>query len=83
MRTQRILTQFISEELLEHRNGLELQGDDELLISGLIDSLGVMRLLTFIEEELDVEVPPEDVTIDNFRTISVISDYLYARTNST
>lgn len=76
MNTQQLLTQFVTEQLLHDNDGIELSGDDELLISGLIDSLGVIQLVTFIEANFDVEVRPEDVTIENFSTINVVAAYL-------
>lgn len=76
MNTQQLLTQFITGQLLHDNDGIELSGDDELLISGLIDSLGVIQLVTFIEANFDVEVRPEDVTIENFSTINVVAAYL-------
>lgn len=79
MSTQDILTQYISHELLAVNNDSALQADDNLLTSGLIDSLGVMRLVGFIEDEFDVEVLPEDITIENFRTINLIAAYLNKR----
>lgn len=79
MNPQQTLTQFITQELLDEPDGAELAPDDNLLLSGLIDSLGVMRLVNFIEETFQVEVQPEDVTIENFRTINVIADYLQRR----
>ena len=57
----------------------ELGEDTDLLTSGILDSLGVMMLVGFIETEIGVEVPPEDVTIENFRTIASIDDYLMRR----
>lgn len=80
MNPQQTLTQFITQELLDEPDGSDLAPDDNLLLSGLIDSLGVMRLVNFIEETFQVEVQPEDVTIENFRTINVIADYLQRRT---
>ena len=50
--------------------------DDNLLTGGLIDSLGMMRLVDFIEQNFDLRVRPEDVTIENFRTISAIATYI-------
>jgi acyl carrier protein len=70
------LAQFITQELLNGRDGIELKADDSLLTTGLLDSLGVMQLINFIEEAFDVSVAPEDVTIENFRTISVIAEYI-------
>ena len=70
------LKQYMTEELLVGQEDIDLQEDDNLLLGGLIDSLGIMRLITFIEEEFQVEVQPEDVTIENFSTINIIADYL-------
>lgn len=72
------LGRYISEELLSDRGGVVMETDD-LLGGGLIDSLGIMSLIFFIEQEFDVEVPPEDVTIENFLSIETIERYLAAR----
>ena len=44
-------------------------------MSGLVDSIGVMRLVAFIEEESGVKVPPEDVVIEHFENIFAIANY--------
>jgi acyl carrier protein len=52
-------------------------GDDEdLLLSGLVDSLGVVRLIAFLEEQTSVNIPPGEVTIENFGTVSAMVNYL-------
>ena len=76
---QQALVGFIREELLGSRAPAELGADDDLLGGGLIDSLGVMRLIGFIEQHLEMKVPPADVTIDNFMTVGRISSYLEQR----
>ena len=58
---------------------LKIDYNDELLMAGILDSLGVMRLLSFIEKELDIHVPVQDVTIENFSTVEIISNYLETR----
>ena len=77
MDTKEALTQFIGEELLSGRH--HVRGDDNLLSDGMVDSLGMVRLVTFIKENLDLEIPPEDLIIENFRTINIIADYLRKR----
>jgi acyl carrier protein len=77
------LKRFISTELLADHRDLDLGPDDNLLISGLIDSLGIMRLVSFIEDNFQVNVPPEDVTIENFQSISILSAYLETRAEAT
>ena len=42
--------------------------DTDLLLTGLIDSLGVIQVVSWIEDELDVSVDPSDVTLENFQT---------------
>jgi acyl carrier protein len=82
LNTQEILKQFITQDLLNDGNRSNLSEDDNLLTSGLVDSLAIVRLITFIEERFDVQVPAGDVTIENFRTINVIAGYLQQRTDS-
>ena len=73
------LTQFISSQLLADQQDANLGPEDNLLLSGLIDSLGVMRLVNFIEAEFELEVPPQDVTIENFQSVSILAAYLENR----
>ena len=56
-----------------------IQPDSPLIGGGDIDSLAVMRLVMFIESDLDVTVPLADLTPENFATIKVLSDYLEGR----
>lgn len=72
-----VLEKFVSEELLN--NTASVTQNDNLLTDGLVDSLGMMRFIRFIEDTYDLEIPPEDVIIENFRTIGVIIDYLLRR----
>ena len=76
---QDILADYIAQELLTETDGVTLAPEDDLLTTGLIDSLGIMRLVTFIEEEFGTDVPPEDIVIENFLTITHISNYLHTR----
>ncbi len=67
---------FVSRELLGDRADLELDADTDLLGGGLVDSLGVMRLIRHLEETYRVTVPPVDVTIENFMTARAIAGYV-------
>ena len=45
-----------------------------LLEEKIIDSMGVMELIAFIESNFGVEFTDDDLTVDNFKTIdSIIS----------
>ena len=68
------LTQFISEDLLDGR--MTVGRDDSLLADGMVDSLGMLRLVTHIETLLGTRIPHEDLVIENFRTVGDIVAYL-------
>ena len=70
------LTRFVTGELLTGRSAHTVESDTELLESGLLDSLGVMQLVWFIEQEFGVTVPAEDVVIEHFQSIDRIAAYL-------
>ncbi len=76
---QNTLIDFIAKDLLKDRPGLVLEPDDDLLSSQWVDSLGVMRIVTFLEQQYRVTIPPTDVTIENFISVATIVAYLEKR----
>jgi len=76
--TETALIEFIRTELLEDA-AFALSVTDEILLDNIVDSLGVMRLVQFIEERGGVTVPAEDVTIDYFATVEAIAGYIDRR----
>ncbi|MFW6677077.1 acyl carrier protein [Lacrimispora sp. AGF001] len=43
--------------------------DDMNLFENGLDSLGILRVLTYIEEELGIEIPDEELMSENLDTI--------------
>ena len=72
------LARYITSDLL-NQGDLTVADDEDLLGSGLLDSLSVMSLVHFIEQELAIDVPAEDVTIENFVSLAAIDAYLRRR----
>ena len=48
----------------------------DLLESGVIDSLGVLDLVTFLQTEFAVLVEDEDLTPDNFKSIECMAQFV-------
>mgnify|MGYP001819347025 CR=1 FL=1 len=69
------LTQFITSELGVEA-GTTLTPETDLLEGSIVDSMGIMRLVAFIEAEFGYVVPPQDVIIEHFATINLIAEYL-------
>ena len=72
------IIQYIITELLAGKE-VNIAENDDLLGSGLIDSMGIMRLIAFLENQFGVKIPPQDMTIENFMTVSDIESYLNKR----
>lgn len=68
---------FISEEFLS--KDMELKENQSLFESGIIDSLGMIKLMAIIEDSFGVIINPSDVAIDNFDTIEKISQIVSER----
>ena len=66
---------YIETQIVASRD-VKIGDDDDLLLSNTLDSLGVMRLVEFIENLLDIKIPPEDITIDNFQSVATIKTYI-------
>ncbi len=64
------LKHFIVTELM-HDEDDEVLGDEEpRLGSGIVDSLGIMRLVSYIEEEFGVVVSDEDLVPEHFQSVN-------------
>lgn len=70
---------FIEENFLYMRNDFELADDTLLLAGGVVDSMGVMEVVAFLEEEFGVAVDDADITEENLGSIGAIATYLAAR----
>ena len=54
--------------------------DTDFLIDDLgVDSLGMMTLVEVLEKRYDIKIPPSEVTLDNFKTIELLGQYVKAK----
>jgi len=66
---------YVSTELLLDPE-LGLDEHEEILSNGRIDSLSVMRLVSFIKGEFAITIPNRDLVPDNFNSVAAIDAYL-------
>jgi acyl carrier protein len=69
------LTDFVRQEIL-HGRKVSLEAEQDLLSDGILDSLGILRVVAFIEQKLGVKVPDEDVVFENFNSIRAMATYV-------
>jgi len=50
-----------------------------LIESGVIDSMTLLRLTSFLEEQYGIEIPDEDIVAENFRSLGSIEAFVASR----
>ncbi len=78
-RDARPIRAFILERLAPATGRTQLGDDEDLIDSGVVDSLGVFQLVAFLEEHFRVAIADSDITPDNFGTIERIERLVAAR----
>ena len=63
---------YILERYLPGVNPDELSGTTPLMTGGVLDSLGVILLVDFIEKRFSIEIRAHETDIDHFGTIATI-----------
>jgi acyl carrier protein len=56
-----------------------IEGPTDLLLSGLVDSLGVVIVADWIQDELSIVIDPVDVVLENFQTVDAMVAYVESR----
>jgi acyl carrier protein len=64
---------FINEELLRGED-IMVQRDNEPLLEGVLDSVGLLQLVAFVEEEFDIEIDDAEIVAENFSSAESIEE---------
>lgn len=64
------LRQFILENFLFSDDENALSDDGSLLEMGIIDSTGVLELITFLEDKFEIKVDDEEMVPENFDSVN-------------
>ena len=75
------LIAYIKSELIGDEH-LEMSTEDDLLTTGLIDSIAIMRFIGHIEKTHEIKVAPQDMVIENFISVDAIAEYIQRTKNS-
>jgi acyl carrier protein len=62
------------------RRGMpKLADDDSLTSTGVLDSMAIFRLVSFVEETFSVAIGDEEITSENFRSINAIQGFVLGK----
>ena len=79
MHRTRELEAFIVDEIALGRGIRSIEPDQDLLAGGLIDSLGVTQLVSFLEDRYGIRVSDDELTPANFCTLASIEGFVSSK----
>ena len=71
------LVQFVASDVAI--GGGPLDSGTDLVMTGLVDSHGVMMVVDWLEQRLGIDIDPNDVVIEHFESVDAIIGYLRGR----
>ncbi len=70
---------YIAKNFLFSDDGFGYDDDASFLEEGIVDSVGIMELVTFVEDKFGFPVNDEDLTPDNFDSVEKLAHYIQTR----
>jgi acyl carrier protein len=74
-----VINDYISQELAQDSTLLPLSNTTPLLDTGVLDSLGLLRLVAFVEERFGIVVEDVDLVPEHFDSVDAICAYVRSR----
>jgi len=68
------LEKFLLTEVVPDHGGdiKSLNPDEDLLGQGIIDSMGIIKVISFLEERFHIKIYDQDINLENFRSLNCI-----------
>lgn len=70
------ITKFLVDEFLPDVPAESLAADYDLLAGGVIDSLGLLKVIAWLEDQFGVVVEDLEIAPDNFRTVAAMNEFV-------
>lgn len=73
------IREFVLENLASVKGITSFRDDENLMENGVIDSLGIFRLVSFLEESFGVRVGDEEINPENLKSVDSIEQLLISK----
>lgn len=73
------LINYLEAEALNRQISIEITPETDILNAGVIDSLGLLNLIAFVEETFQVNIDAADVLLENFETPNALHDLIKSK----
>ena len=67
---------YVARNLLFSENGFQYSDDASFLEEGIVDSMGIIELVTFVESQFGISVADRDLTPENFDSVNKLDAYI-------
>jgi acyl carrier protein len=81
MGTETIIEQ-IREFLGQFVSDTSIDPDCDLFASGMVNSLFAMQLVVYVENEFSIQIAPEDLDYNNFKSLNAIVSFIENKKDS-
>lgn len=76
MELEKHIRQYVAENLLYVDEDFKYDNDTSFINEGLIDSMGVMELVAYVQSEFDITVEQQEMTPDNFDSVNKLVTFI-------
>ena len=76
-----LIMEFIKNQLVRENTMKNIGKGDDLIESGIIDSLGILKLLEFLESKFSINIADEELIPENFESIESIESFISRKKN--
>lgn len=67
------IREFLTTEVFYDKDLRTLTSEDSLLEKGLLDSLSILKIVTFCEESFEISIPDAEVLPEHFESVKAIA----------
>lgn len=73
------IRRYVEGAFLRTHPNVNLRDDDWLMKKGIVDSMGVVELIKFLEEEFGIEVWGDDITEENLGSVAALTQFVIGK----
>lgn len=73
---EQVITQFIVEEFLPDLRTDQLAANLDLIATGVIDSLGLLKVIAWLDDHFGIPVDDVELAPEMFRSVAAINDFV-------
>jgi acyl carrier protein len=72
------IREFITTQLAQRAEDRRIGDRDDVISTGLVDSLGIVRLVGFLEETFAIRIRDDEILPENFASVDAITSFVVA-----